>query len=157
MSIKQAFLKSNERSLNKKSDVVEIDVASNHINDTHEVHEVSITREVQEGKTLLGRADLDAVKKGVSSVTKKRGRGPYRKYTDQDRAQIGKYCCMHGAAATARKFVSTFPNLSESTARTKRQKYENELKQAEKKQREPKQLTANKKRGNLSSLVISME
>ena len=35
MSIKQAFLKSNESSLNKKSDVVEIDVASNHINDTH--------------------------------------------------------------------------------------------------------------------------
>ena len=46
MSIKQAFLKSNESSLNKKSNVVEIEVASNHINDTHEVHEVSITREV---------------------------------------------------------------------------------------------------------------
>ena len=69
-SIKQAFLKSNESSLNKKSDV-EIDVASNHINDTHEVHEVSITREVQEEETLLGRADFHAVKKGVSNVAKK--------------------------------------------------------------------------------------
>ena len=130
----------------KKSDVVEIDVASNHIKDTHEVHEVSITREVQEGEALLGCADLDAVKKGVSNVTKKRGRGPYRKYTDQDRAEIGKYCSMHGAAATLRKFVSNFPNLNESTARAMQQKYENELKQAEKEQRELKQLIANKKR-----------
>lgn len=46
------------------------------------VHEVSIIREVQEG---------DAVEKGVSDVTKKRGRGPYRKYIDLDLAQIGKY------------------------------------------------------------------
>ena len=38
MSIKQAFLKSNESSLNKKSDVIEIDVASNHVNDTHKVY-----------------------------------------------------------------------------------------------------------------------
>ena len=65
--------KSNESSLNKKSDVAEIDVASNHINYTHEVHEVSIIHEVQEGEHL---------KKGVSNVTKKRGRGTYRKYTD---------------------------------------------------------------------------
>ena len=122
MSIKQGFLISNESSLNKKSDVVEIDVASNHINDNHEVHEVSITCEVQEGETLLGRADLDAVKKGVSNVTKKRGSGPYEKYTDQDCAQIGKYCSMHWAAVTVRKFVSTFPNLKESTAHTMPQK-----------------------------------
>ena len=73
ISIKQAFLNSNESSLNKKSDVVEIEVASNYINDNHEVHEVSITREVQEGETLLGRVDLDLVKTRVSHVTKKRG------------------------------------------------------------------------------------
>ena len=53
---------------------------------------------------------------------------------------------MHGAAATLRKFVSNFPNLNESTARAMQQKYENELKQAEKEQRELKQLIANKKR-----------
>ena len=71
MSIKQAFFKSNESSLNKKDDVVELDLASNHINDTLEVHEVSITREVREEETLLGLADLDAVKKGVSNVQRK--------------------------------------------------------------------------------------
>ena len=54
---------------------------------------------------------------------------------------------MHGAAATVRKFVSTFPKLSDSTSCTMRQKYKNELRQAEKEQREPKQLIANKKRG----------
>ena len=71
MSIKQAFLKSNESSLNKKSDVEEIDVASNHINDTHEAHEVSITREFQEEETLLSLADLHDVKKGVSNIQRK--------------------------------------------------------------------------------------
>ena len=54
---------------------------------------------------------------------------------------------MHRAAATVRKFVSTFPNLNKSTAFTMQQKHENELKQAEKEQHEPKKLIANKKRG----------
>ena len=54
---------------------------------------------------------------------------------------------MHGASATVPKFVSTFPNLNKSTTRTMRKKYGKELKQAEKGQRETKQLTANKKRG----------
>ena len=98
--------------MNKKGDVVKIDASSNHINDTNEVHEVSITREVQEGKALLRHADLDSVKKGVSNVTKERGQGPYRKYADQDRGQIWKYCSMHRPAATVSKFLSTFPNLN---------------------------------------------
>ena len=85
MYIKQAFLKSNKSVLWTKKNV-----ASNHINDTHEVHETSITSKTQEGETLLGCANLDAVKKGVSNVTKKRRLRPYRKYTDKDRAQIGK-------------------------------------------------------------------
>ena len=144
MSIKQAFLKSHENSLSQKSDAVEIDVASNHINDTHDTHKVSITQEVHEGETLLSHADLDALKKRVSTVRKKRGRGLYRKYTEQDCAQIGKYCSMHGTSATVRKFVPTFPNLNESIASTMRQNYENELKQDEKEQRQPKQLIANK-------------
>ena len=33
ISIKQAFLKSNESSLNKENDVVELDIASNYINE----------------------------------------------------------------------------------------------------------------------------
>ena len=103
-----------------------------------------------------GGGDLDVVKKGVSNVTKKRGRGPYRKYTDQDRAHIGKNCSMHGAAATVSKFVQTFRNLNESAARTIRQKYEKELKQAEKEQCEPKQLQT-KNGESLSSLALWME
>ena len=157
ISIKQAFLKSNESSLNKKNDVVEIDVALNHINDNHEVHEVSITREVHEGETLLGRVNLDLVKTRVFHVTKKRGWGPYIKYTNQGSAQIENHCSMHEAAATLSKSVSTFPNLNESMARTMRQKCENELKKAGKEQCEPKQLIANKNRERLSSLVILME
>ena len=69
MFTKQAF--EIESSLNKKIDVVEIDVASNHIHDTHEMHEVSITRKVQQGETLISPVDLDAVKKGVFNLTKR--------------------------------------------------------------------------------------
>ena len=54
---------------------------------------------------------------------------------------------MHRTTATVRKFVSTFPNLNENTARTMRQQYGNESKQTEKEQREPKQSIANKKLG----------
>ena len=72
MSIKQAFLKLNESSLNKKSDVVEIDVASNHIHDTHEMHEVSITRKVQERETL--QSSRFGCCEGVFNLTKKRWR-----------------------------------------------------------------------------------
>ena len=42
--IKQACLISNKSSLDEKSDAVEIDVASNQINNTHGLHEVCITR-----------------------------------------------------------------------------------------------------------------
>ena len=147
MSIKHALLKSNENSLSKKCDAVEIDIASNHINDTHDIHEFSITHEVQEEETLLSRADLDALKKGVSNVTRKRGQELYQKYNDEDRAQIRKYCSMYGTTATMCKFVPTFPNLNERTACTMRQKYDNELKQAEKEQRQPKQLIAKKTQG----------
>ena len=69
------------RVLWRKSEVLEIDVASNHINDTHEIHEVSVTLELQEGETLLGCADLDAVEV-------ERGWGPYRKYAEQDRGLL---------------------------------------------------------------------
>ena len=99
-------------------------------------------------------AALDAVK-GVSNVRKKRGRPPYRKYTDQDPAQIGKYCwSTHEAVATARKFVFTFPSLNESTTCTMRQKYRNELKQAEKEQRQLKQLIVKKKKWGKPFLLV---
>ena len=60
---------------------------------------------------------------------------------------------MHETAATICKFVSTFPSMNKSAARTMQQKYKNKLRQAEKEQCEPKQLIANKKQGN--SLLLS--
>ena len=91
-------------------------------------------------------------------MTKKRIQGAYRKYTDEDPELIGKYCIMHEVAAAVRKFVSTFSKLNKSTACFIRQKYENELEDAEKEQREPKQLIAKKKRGkSIFSLAILME
>ena len=78
----------------------------------------------------------------------------YRRRSCSDR----KYCIMHEVAATIRKFVSTFSKLNKSTACIIRQKYENELEDAEKEERQPKQLIAKKKRGkSIFSLAILME
>ena len=51
-------------------------------------------------------------------------RGKYRKYTDQERAEIGKYAAMHGVAKTVRKF-----QVSQQSASDFKRKL-NELKRA---------------------------
>ena len=39
-------------------------------------------------------------------------RGNYKKYTGEDRYEIGKYANDNGSAATVRKFKSDFPKLN---------------------------------------------
>ena len=59
--------------------------------------------------------------------------GNYKKYTDEDRYEIGKYASENGSAATVRKFKSDFPKLNESTVRDFKRKYEERLKISKKK------------------------
>ena len=64
--------------------------------------------------------------------------GKYIKYSAVQRYEIGKYASEYSAASTLRKYKGEFPQLNESTVRSMRQKYEEELRQWLKKKREPK-------------------
>ena len=60
-------------------------------------------------------------------------RGNSKKYTEEDRYEIGKYASENGSAATVRKFNSDFPKLNEGTIRDFKRKYEEKLKISKKK------------------------
>jgi transposase-like protein len=55
-------------------------------------------------------------------------RGPYTKYTAEQRAQIGKRAAEEGVASTVRYFANKYPNLKESTVRDWRNAYRYDLK-----------------------------
>lgn len=57
----------------------------------------------------------------------KRKRKPYRRFSDTDRAVIGKYAAEHGNAEAMKRFKQEFPELPESTVRSFKIKYTNAL------------------------------
>ena len=56
----------------------------------------------------------------------------YRKWTDKQSYTIGKYAAENGNANTLRKFKTEFPNLSESTVRTFKKRYCEEVRKCKK-------------------------
>ena len=50
-------------------------------------------------------------------------RGPYTKFTAEQRAVIGKRAAEHGVAATIRFYAKEFPNLKESSVHTWKSTY----------------------------------
>ena len=79
-----------------------------------------------------------------------RKRGPYEHFSAQEKAKIGKDAAEHGVAATVRRYQKLFPmrSVKESSVRTWRNKYLEELQTRNKEGREMvvKELP-NKKRG----------
>ena len=74
--------------------------------------------------------------------------GNYKKYTDEDRYEIGKYASENGSAATVRKFKSDFSILNESAVLDFKRKYEKKLKISKNKGEHISTLVT-KKRGRL--------
>lgn len=76
-------------------------------------------------------ATLEANKAVESLLTQqnggKRKRKPYRRFSDTDRAVIGKYAAEHGNAEAMKRFKQEFPELPESTVRSFKIKYTNAL------------------------------
>lgn len=71
------------------------------------------------------------VKKIASSSenSESKKRGPYSKsFSRQVKAEIGRYATENGVASTLRRYVSKHPDLKESTVRTWRNTYSQELK-----------------------------
>ena len=64
----------------------------------------------------------------------------YHKWTDQQRYTIGKYAAESGNAATVRKFKTEFPNLKESTVRTFKKRYYEEVRKCKERIDESKKI-----------------
>ena len=77
----------------------------------------------------------------VSSEKSVNRSSQYRKWTDKQRYTIGKYAAENGNANTLRKFKTEFPNLSESTVRTFKKRYYEEVRKCKEKREESKSIT----------------
>ena len=89
----------------------------------------------------IGRVDMQVISDFVSSETSVNRSPQYRKWTDKQRYTIGKYAAENGNANTLRKFRTEFPNLSESTVRTFKKRYYEEVRKCKEKLEESKSIT----------------
>ena len=62
------------------------------------------------------------------AVKRRKTRGKYTEYTPQQRASIGKYACEHGNERARKYFLSSFPQLRESTIRNFKKAYKGKMK-----------------------------
>ena len=71
----------------------------------------------------------------ASGKQKRKSRGTYTVYTEEQRASIGRYASMHGNEKARKKFLSDLPNLTESSIRNFKKMYLKKLR--EEKMRNP--------------------
>ena len=87
-------------------------------------------------ETGLGVLDHGSAKEAERNVCNNWGK--YIKYLAVQRYKIGKYASEYSTASTLHKYKGKFPQLNESTVRSMRQKYKEELPQSLKEKQEPK-------------------
>ena len=80
--------------------------------------------------TALGVVDFALIQNEFD--TSNRRSTKYMKYTDNDRYNIGKYAYEFGNSHAARHFKKAFPSITESSVRTFKKKYEDQLATAKK-------------------------
>jgi len=83
-------------------------------------------------QTGIGEEATQEANKAVQSLLSqqdgaKRKRKPYRRFSETDRAAIGKYAAEHGNAEAMKRFKTEFPELPESTVRSFKIKYKDAL------------------------------
>ena len=100
-------------------------------------------------ETGLGLLDYEASATATSSEieAEKKLRGSYTKYSDAQRHAIGKYASEYSTASTLKRYKNEFPELSESTVRSMRKKYEEEIQNALRQKRQPSNILKNARRG----------
>lgn len=91
-----------------------------------ELHETDLGVE-EHTNVLLAVSDL--ADPCSSSSIKRKNRGKYAIYTDEDRAKIGKYASEHGNERARKIFIKVFLNLHESTVRNFKKRYLAKLKE----------------------------
>ena len=132
MSILRSLAKIKETKQNAKSKESTCDVDLTNTDSTFSKNTLP-----SHSETGLGLIDYKAAKDAGTSEEKK-ARGSYKMYSADQRYKIGKYASEYSTASTLRKYKGEFPQLSESTVRSMRQKYEEELRKALQQKREPR-------------------
>ena len=79
----------------------------------------------------LGVMDYRACSEANTSITSNRPK-KYRKWSEKERYEIGKYAAIHGSRAAERKFCMKEKPLSESNARRFSKLYKEEISKAQK-------------------------
>ena len=87
-------------------------------------------------ETRLGLLDYE-LSKEASERAEMKPRGKYTNYSDSQRHTTRKHASEYTTASTLRKFKDEFPELTESTVRTMRKKYEEQLRKTLQRKREP--------------------
>jgi len=87
-------------------------------------------------QTGIGEEATQEANKAVQSLLSqqdgvRRKRKPYRRFSETDRATIGKYAAEHGNAEAMKRFKTEFPELPESTVRSFKIKYKDALESGE--------------------------
>ena len=108
-----------------------------------------ISTQPSHSETGLGLLDYEASATATSSElgAEKKLRGSYTKYSDNQRHAIGRYASEYSTASTLRRYKDEFPELSESTVRTMRKKYEEEIRNALRQKRQPSNTLKTARRG----------
>ena len=76
----------------------------------------------------VGTIDSQAIRDRVTSLTSTKRQPNYHKWTEKERYTIGKYAAENGNINAVRKFKLDFPALGESSVRSFKTKYYEELK-----------------------------
>ena len=72
-------------------------------------------------ENTLGNIKFEAVQESLSKTDHKREQ--YKKFTDEDRFEIGKYAVIHGSSSTVKRLKNWHPHLKENTVRNFHDKY----------------------------------
>ena len=89
----------------------------------------------------ISRVDMQVISDFVSSEKSVNRSSQYRKWTDKQRYTIGKNAAENSNANTLSKFKTEFPNLSESTLRTFKKRYYEEVRKCKEKLEGSKSIT----------------
>lgn len=93
----------------------------------------------------LGVLDYEAAVQNISKMSEKRGK--YKLYSEDDRFKIGKYASENGNSKAIIHFKNKFAGLKESTVRTFKKQYQEELKESRIQRRSPNKILKAKRRG----------
>ena len=82
--------------------------------------------------SCIGEIDMQVITAHVTSPKNVKRQPQYHRWTEKERYDIGKYAAENGNINTVRKFNPEFPSLSESTVRSFKKKYYEQLREKSK-------------------------